>query len=1012
MFERMKLLSITISLFSLFLFSLHNATAGTYYVSDWNKTFNLGPNRDEPSSVAVDSQNNIIIAGFNRTTATTRTYWNITKLDKDGNLIWNYTYSSGPYDEQPASVAVDTDDNFVVVGYYNASPNARNDYGWMIMKFNKFNVQVWNRSYNISFGNDRPLGVAIDHDKNITVVGYYNASGKTNTDYGWYILKLDKDGNYLGNRSFNFTDYTEYAYDVAIDNDNNITVVGFDNIPDNYEWRIMKFDKNLNLIWEYTDDISPTYPDEARSVAIDHDDNIIVAGYDSLTTDNYEWRIRKFDKNKNLVWDYTNDTSPSYDMARSLVIDKNDNNITVVGYYNASSITNIDYGWMVIRLGWDKATLWSYKENFSNYDDEAKSVDVDNNDNIIVIGYDDLLRTASANYQWRIMKFVTCDYNSTYCSQYGYNWTGSKCCEPGDNYLESTPNNNNLCVNGLNKTCYSSSECDVWNIGSVYYCDDDGGSTYTWQPGTGTTHVCDYSAWNGCPSSCLKKRDILNCNGNSGEAGACDLDSGDDTQPCGSGNNCTDNGVCSSGLCDSTFRCSIGPGDDNYPSSGNYKCQGTCDSSGNCDYATNCVACGSNEYCENGVCKPHILIIDSIEIKPGETVNPTAGGNVKMNVTVNITNSTPIESCTIRIFNATGSYSNPTLGPWAGTIQFVDNRWQCFKEWNMEYWRNPGDWNVSVDLNYYISEWLVGAGADDASEQGNGYFSATTEDIDVYSNTNPKLDNYRCGGFRFPNVGIPRGSSVSSANFSAYIYPQGMDDINCKIYGNDVDDAEDFSTNPNIINQTERHRTSNSSSWVQDNLGSSWTEKSGLKNIIQEIIDRPGWNSDNAIVLLLIANTDKENFTLFYSRDWGYAAKLKVTWTLATSNFTSKNFTYNSLYAWTDNITTGFINWTGLPGQTVNSSNAFPMLVNNTGNTKLNISINGSDFINGPYVIGVGNASFSNYTINTFYNLSKTPQFMINLSVLEVKYIYFRAYIPIGFISQQYNNSILMNQFY
>jgi parallel beta-helix repeat protein len=231
------------------------------------------------------------------------------------------------------------------------------------------------------------------------------------------------------------------------------------------------------------------------------------------------------------------------------------------------------------------------------------------------------------------------------------------------------------------------------------------------------------------------------------------------------------------------------------------------------------------------------LIVNSIEIKPSSSFNPISSGNVTTNVTVNITNSTymhPTDNCTVRIFNTSDSYSSPTIGPLPGRIQKSDSQWQCFCGWNMEYWQNPGPWNVSVKLTL--------------------------------------------------------------------------------------------------------------------------------------------WNGLN--------------------------------------NFTSKNFTYGSLYAWNDNITTGCINWTGLPGQTVNSSNAYPMLINNTGNTKLNISINGSDFINGPYVIGVGNASFSNYTINTFYNLSKTPQFMINLSVLEVKYIYFRAYIPIGFISQQYNNSILMNQSY
>ena len=228
-----------------------------------------------------------------------------------------------------------------------------------------------------------------------------------------------------------------------------------------------------------------------------------------------------------------------------------------------------------------------------------------------------------------------------------------------------------------------------------------------------------------------------------------------------------------------------------------------------------------------------------MEIKPVGTVNPIMGSNLKMNVTVNITNSTymaPVNNCSVRIFNSTMSYLNPVKGPYNGTIQKSITQWQCFQNWNMEYWRNPDPWNVSVNL-------------------------------------------------------------------------------------------------------------------------SLWT---GL------------------------------------------------------SNFTSKNFTYNSLYAWNDNITTNIINWTGLPGQAkVNSSNAFPILLNNTGNTKLNININASNFIgctDTSQVIGVSNATYSNTSATgPYYNITKTPKFMIKLDIRQINYTYFRIDIPIGFKNQFYNNSIWFN---
>ncbi|MDI6826519.1 MAG: hypothetical protein QMD36_05050, partial [Candidatus Aenigmarchaeota archaeon] len=668
-------------------------------------------------------------------------------------------------------------------------------------------------------------GVAVDSNDNIIVVGYDNSPGNAQ----WRIMKFDSNLNSLRNYTVNPSSSYDYAYAVVNKTNDEIIVVGMDRNATSTQWRIMKFNSSLDSIRNYTTNDSAGV-DEARGVAVDSNDNIIVVGYDN-SPGNAQWRIMKFDSNLNSLKNYTynNPDNTGSDIAWDVAVDSNDN-IIVVGYDNSPG----NYQWRIMKFNSSLDSTWNYTTNDSPYADMARGVAVDSNDSIIVVGYDNV----TTSYEWRIMKFVSCDYNSTICSICGYNWTGTECCEPNDNYVEILPYDNQLCVAGSNKTCESLTSCDVWNIGSLYFCNN---TDYKWHPGSGTDHQCNVSDWNSCPSPCQRKRDILNCSGNLGELGDCNLDSGDDIQPCGAGNNCSGNGVCGPGLCDFTYRCSLGIGDNYYGVYGQYRCQGTCDVNGNCENATNCDLCTNyDQYCENGVCTSGTLMIDSIEIKPidfpPDNVNPIAGGNVRMNVTVNITNSThmdPNNPCTVRIFNATGSYSNPTLGPWLGTIQKVGTQWQCFQGWEMEYWRNPGRWNVSVNL-------------------------------------------------------------------------------------------------------------------------SLWT---------------------------------------------------------GVSNFTSKNFTYNSLYAWSDNVT--IINWTGLPGQTVNSSNSYPMLVNNTGNMELDIEINGSDFIgqsNPSYVIGIKNASFSNTTPpSTFYSLTKTPQFMISLGVREVKYIYFRAYLPVGFISQYYNNNIVMS---
>jgi hypothetical protein len=940
-------LSIII-LFSFLLFFLHDTRAGTFYLDDWNTSINVGKSTDA-FSVAIDKNSNIIVAGY---TSGSPNYWNITKFDKDGNYVWNYAYPFGTSD-QAKGVAIGTDNNITVVGYDNIPGN----FEWRILKLGSDGTYLWDRSYNFSSGQDQAAGVAMDSDNNITVVGSYNPLNKPN-DYGWAILKLDKNGNHIWNITAPFSDGNDVATAVAIDNQNNIIVAGFDNITGIYEWRVMKYDKKGNYMCNYTNNFSSTYNNIPYGVAVDNANNIIVAGYDRVLGSDWRTEVIKLNATCDFVWNYMNNTvAMGIEIVWGVAVDSF-NNITVVGYYNASAITASDLGWQIIKLGYDKATLWFYQKNISNRNDQAKAVAIDkNDDSMVAVGSDSL----SVSYlEWRIMKFVTCNYNSTRCSQCSYNWTGTKCCGYVNNYTETPPYDNQLCVSNLNKTCQPSTLCNVWSIPSNYFCN----TTNEWSSGDGTSFWCNSSLWNGCSGFCNRQRDKYYCNGLSGQSGACTVKSGTDTTPVAAGkicnstngnegnsnqtyycavecNNatncqfnateckaggacddthtyyttqyipsgqvcrgnslgppdsskncsspftctypscngtrwfraCTGSGSCSSSggtsqsencpsntacaasgtqcsstdYCNTAWRCCSGSGAGKYPSTGDYSCQGKCDGSNNCNYANNCDYCLGDipiRYCDSGsgFCARGTLIINSIEIKPivmGNTVNPVAGKNLLMNVTVNITNSTymaPVNNCSVRIFNSTMSYSNPVKGPYNGTIQKSNLQWQCFQNWNMEYWRNPDTWNVSVNM-------------------------------------------------------------------------------------------------------------------------SLWT---GL------------------------------------------------------SNFTSTNFTYNNISAWNDNITTNAINWTGLPGQkNVNSLNAYPMFVNNTGNMRLNISINGTDFIYSGYVIGVGNASFSNTTPpSTFYNITRTPELMIKLDVLNVSNIFFRINIPLGFINQTYTSNIDFNSSY
>jgi hypothetical protein len=275
---------------------------------------------------------------------------------------------------------------------------------------------------------------------------------------------------------------------------------------------------------------------------------------------------------------------------------------------------------------------------------------------------------------------------------------------------------------------------------------------------------------------------------------------------------------------------------------------GDIDGNGDSDYCLsgNWVDCNDNSQCQSGwTCQSNdcvflnYLIIQSINIsywnltqwieaKPD--VTPLEGNNRTMNVTVNVQNSTTISSCNVRVLNATGSYFNPTIGPLTGTIRSTGSQIQCNCSWGMEFWRNPGQWNVSVNI----------------------------------------------------------------------------------------------------------------------------TLSTGL------------------------------------------------------SNFTSKNFTYVKLPSAIMN--TSYVNFTGSPGATVNSTTAFPLSINNSGNVRVNVTINGTDLKGETYpsyVINVGNITYNETTTGIFRNLTYSSYKIFSfLNPTDKKSIYFKCSIPLGFISQNYNNII------
>lgn len=113
-------------------------------------------------------------------------------------------------------------------------------------------------------------------------------------------------------------------------------------------------------------------------------------------------------------------------------------------------------------------------------------------------------------------------------------------------------------------------------------------------------------------------------------------------------------------------------------------------------------------------------------------------------------------------------------------------------------------------------------------------------------------------GLRFQSIPIAQGATINSASITAWCtYEDTRGNPDVDIYCEDVDDAGTFTTaNNNIGGRTRTTATTNFTNNPINGQDYTW---SGLSDEVQEVVNRSGWASNNAIVFLLINGNSPAN---------------------------------------------------------------------------------------------------------------------------------------------------------
>lgn len=174
----------------------------------------------------------------------------------------------------------------------------------------------------------------------------------------------------------------------------------------------------------------------------------------------------------------------------------------------------------------------------------------------------------------------------------------------------------------------------------------------------------------------------------------------------------------------------------------------------------------------------------------------------------------------------------------------------------------------------------IDAGNRDANEKDDGTgFNSTEDYVRWYGHT--VASSRWNGGFCWATVDVPNGATIDTAYIGIYIPFDSIDDPYCDIYGNDVDDANEFATEADV---TSRTLTEASVSWSATGIGTGWKNTPEIKTVIKEIVDRAGWVANNDMCILGVGKDDAgpQNLAIYsYDKNSSYGATLHIEYTEA-----------------------------------------------------------------------------------------------------------------------------------
>src|SRR5439155_1296494 len=157
---------------------------------------------------------------------------------------------------------------------------------------------LWQQNLNgtATYGFNEAFSVAVDNQRNVVAAGFTENTG-TGPDFT--VAKFDRNGALLWQQNLNGTaNGFDEALSVAVDNQGDVVAAGVtENTATSLDFTVAKFDRDGALLWQQNlDGTDNDCCDEALSVAVDNQGDVVAAGVTLNTGTFLDFTVAKFNR--------------------------------------------------------------------------------------------------------------------------------------------------------------------------------------------------------------------------------------------------------------------------------------------------------------------------------------------------------------------------------------------------------------------------------------------------------------------------------------------------------------------------------------------------------------------------------------------------------------------------------------------------------------------------------------------------------------------------------------------